>query len=126
MAGFFRRLFDRTTGRSGANPAAPGLASYSPEEFFAGDEAWERVDSSNLYSYAYLATEARDRGLLRVRFWDEKTGRITSEYEYSGIPQAIWEGLYSASSRGDSPATSKGKNLNAFVKKGGYAYRQIW
>ncbi len=118
MAGFFRRLLDRAAGRSGANPAAPGLASYSPEEFFAGDEAWIPVRSSNLLSVAFLGPG--DKGTLGVRF--HKDGVPSGEFWYFGENRNKLEALLAA--------PSKGKYFHRHIRGPNdrpiYPFRKIW
>jgi len=66
---------------------------------------WIPVTSSN------VAAIAHERGNLYVRF---KSG---GEYEYLGVAKTHFDGLLSAA--------SVGTYLNAYIKKGGYAYRRL-
>jgi len=76
----------------------PALKSMSAGEYFAGDEAWIAVASSNLHSVAYYGEGAV--GTLGVRFKDKKTGAVKSEYRYSGVPVVVYQGLLHAGSHG--------------------------
>ena len=63
------------------------------------------VSSSNLVSVGY------ENGILEIEFHD---GSI---YQYHNIPDHIYRGLMSAS--------SKGTYLDQYVKKAGYSYTKI-
>lgn len=65
------------------------------------------VSSSNLASVGYDASTRT----LQVAF------RNGSLYEYSNVPQPIYDGLMRASSHG--------RYFDAHIKNGGYAYRQL-
>lgn len=65
------------------------------------------VSSSNIESIGYDETTQ----ILEVAFL---TGAI---YQYYGVPDQLYQGLMSAS--------SKGTYLNQYIKKGGFAYSQV-
>ncbi|MFI2436880.1 KTSC domain-containing protein [Streptomyces sp. NPDC018693] len=65
------------------------------------------VTSTNLVSVGY---ESNSRA-LEVQF---KNGSV---YQYAGVPEAVYSGLMSAA--------SKGRYLDAFVKKAGYPVARI-
>ena len=65
------------------------------------------VSSSDIASVGY----DYDSATLRVTFLKSGT------YDYYSVPSEIYDGLMSAS--------SKGKYLNLYVKKGGYAYAKV-
>jgi len=67
----------------------------------------ERVNSSNIAAIGHSA----ERSVLEVEFL---SGSI---YEYYDVPECIYHDLMNAD--------SKGKYLNEFVKKAGYAYLKI-
>ncbi len=105
MAGFFGRLFGR--------PAEPTLDTISAEDYFADDEAWTSVSSSNLVAVAYYGQGAA--GELRIRFG--KNGKATSEYSYTGVPLDVYHGLLGASSAG---------GYHARYVKWSYPFTPIW
>ncbi len=70
-----------------------------------------RVSSSNISDIDY-DEESR---VLSVTF---NTG---SQYEYSGVPQYVWEQLKSAGQGGGSV----GQTFNSLVKRAGYQYTQV-
>lgn len=72
----------------------------SPEEYFSGNAAWLGVESSNVHSLAFYGEKDGGSGILGVRFKDEKTGAITGEYRYDGVPIRVVEGFLSAPSKG--------------------------
>ena len=65
------------------------------------------VSSSNLKSVGYDAASST----LEVEFLH---GGI---YEYSNVPESRYSGLMSA--------PSKGEYFDAYIKKGGYSYREV-
>lgn len=65
------------------------------------------VASSNLASVGYDPNSQT----LEIEF------HSGSVYQYSGVPQSIYQGLMSAA--------SKGSYFDSFIKKAGYPYRQI-
>lgn len=65
------------------------------------------VSSSNIASIGY---DSRTR-TLEVEF---NNGSV---YQYHGVPEGIYQGLMGAPSHGEY--------LDAYVKKGGYAYTRI-
>jgi hypothetical protein len=65
------------------------------------------VDSSNLAAAGYNSNSQ----ILRIQFNDG------SLYEYSGVPEHVYNGLLSAS--------SKGRYFDQHVKKAGYPYTKI-
>lgn len=65
------------------------------------------VDSKNLASVGYDYEAAT----LRIDFLKGGT------YDYYGVPLEIYEGLMSAS--------SKGEFHNLYIKKGGYSYSRV-
>jgi hypothetical protein len=65
------------------------------------------VESSNLASVGYDPESA----VLEVEF---KSGGI---YEYSGVPQSVYDGLINAE--------SKGKYFHQYIKNTGYPYSKI-
>jgi hypothetical protein len=77
------------------------------EEF--ANLSWQYVDSSNLERVAFVP----DFGRLWVQFLPK--GRGSGDlYYYADVPQAVYEGLLAA--------PSKGKYLDRVLKKGGYGY----
>jgi hypothetical protein len=65
------------------------------------------VESSNLASVGYDPESA----VLEIEF---KSGGI---YEYSGVPQSVYDGLMNAA--------SKGKYFYRYIKNSGYPYSKI-
>lgn len=103
--GLLNHLLDYLSrGKPKAEPAQPGLSSMSPAEYFAGDEAWVPVSSSNLVSVAYYGQG--QTGILGIRFGKE--GVPESEYWYDNVPVEVHQGLLAAS--------SKGKYHHAYIK----------
>ena len=64
----------------------------TPEE----DTPWEMFDSKNIHS----ARRTPD-GTVSIRFKDKKTGQITGEYAYAGIPEELYEKMRVADSVGE-------------------------
>ena len=67
----------------------------------------QSVSSSNLNSVGY----DRNARVLEIEF---HSGSI---YQYSGVPESVYLGLMNAA--------SKGSYFDAYIKKGGYSYRQV-
>lgn len=65
------------------------------------------VSSSNLAAVGYDPV----RQVLEIEF---HSGSI---YQYDGVPSSIYQGLMAAGSHG--------QYFDAYIKKGGYPYRQI-
>jgi len=74
-----------------------------------GGEKMERipVESSNLSSVGYNSESA----VLEIEF---KSGGI---YQYSGVPQDVYDGLINAA--------SKGKYFHRYIKNSGYPYSKV-
>lgn len=68
---------------------------------------WEKVQSSNLDSISYDPIEF----MLRIKF---KSGAV---YEYWDVPEAVWEGLKNAE--------SKGKYFYSAIRNGPYGYKKV-
>lgn len=65
------------------------------------------VSSSNIASIGYDA----NRGVLEIEFLNG------SVYQYSSVPESLYNGLINASSHGSY--------FDSYIKKGGFAYRRI-
>lgn len=81
------------------------LAGRSPQKDYRMNRT--PVNSSNLASVGYDASSS----ILEVEFLDN------SVYQYFNVPNSIYMGLMSAS--------SKGRYLDQNVKKAGYNYKKI-
>lgn len=67
----------------------------------------QHVNSSNLESVGYDPTTQT----LEIEFLN---GGL---YQYSGVPESVYQGLMSASSHG--------QYFDQYIKKGGYPYRKL-
>ena len=65
------------------------------------------VSSSNIASIGYDA----NRRVLEIEFLNG------SVYQYSSVPESLYNGLMNASSHGSY--------FDSYIKKGGFAYRRI-
>lgn len=65
------------------------------------------VSSSNIASIGYDAA----RRILEIEFLNG------SVYQYSNVPESLYNGLMNASSHGSY--------FDSYIKKGGFAYRRI-
>lgn len=90
---------DRLLGRVNAPSEVDERQVIPPDEYFASEDVWQHVSSSNLRDIAFYGQGAA--GLLRIRFLDKKTGGVSAEVEYQGVPVDVWQQLLSASSHGE-------------------------
>lgn len=88
----------------GGEPAARASRSFPALSARVGDLNWIPVTSSNLAAVAYDEPFAR----MYVRF------KSNNRYAYEDVTPAVFNGLLNASSHG--------KYLDRYIKKGGYAY----
>jgi len=112
----FRRLFGRA---KEIDLARLQVIEYTPGEYFATSEAWIKVVSSNVHSFAFYGGGVPGTaGILRVRFLNRAKTGAGSEYQYVGVTVGMYESFLSAG--------SKGKWCWQHLRRAGLDYFPIW